>query len=154
MDGLAAFRKAPPGPGNRPPGDRHDGVAAARRVDDIANAVVYLASDKLARHITGQTLVIAGGMEGRWLWRPEKWIRPSPETRIMGWTAALQMTRAGTKWCVGPALAAGPPFNGETVRRRAATLPDCIVPAGAVLAARPADPHDRQLPRGRDGLRW
>jgi NAD(P)-dependent dehydrogenase (short-subunit alcohol dehydrogenase family) len=42
------------------------------RVDDIANAVVYLASDKLARHITGQTLVIAGGMEGRWLWRPEE----------------------------------------------------------------------------------
>jgi 3-oxoacyl-[acyl-carrier protein] reductase len=42
------------------------------RADDIANAVVYLASDKLARHITGQTLVIAGGMEGRWLWRPEE----------------------------------------------------------------------------------
>jgi GNAT superfamily N-acetyltransferase len=29
----------------------------------------------------------------------------------MGWTAALQMTRVGTKWCVGPALAAGPPFT-------------------------------------------
>ena len=42
------------------------------RADDIANAVVYLASDKLARHITGQTLVVAGGMEGRWLWRPEE----------------------------------------------------------------------------------
>jgi 3-oxoacyl-[acyl-carrier protein] reductase len=39
------------------------------RVDDIANAIVFLASDKLARHITGQTLVIAGGMEGRVLWR-------------------------------------------------------------------------------------
>jgi len=63
------------------------------RVDDIANAVVYLASDKLARHITGQTLVIAGGMEAAGSGAPRKWIRPSPETRIMGWTAALQMTR-------------------------------------------------------------
>ncbi len=42
------------------------------RPDDIANAVVFLSSDRLARHITGQTLVIAGGMEGRWLWRPEE----------------------------------------------------------------------------------
>jgi len=42
------------------------------RAEDIANAVVYLASDKLARHVTGQTLVIAGGMEGRQLWRPEE----------------------------------------------------------------------------------
>jgi 3-oxoacyl-[acyl-carrier protein] reductase len=42
------------------------------RADDIANAVVYLASDKLARHVTGQTLVVAGGMEGRWLWKPEE----------------------------------------------------------------------------------
>jgi 3-oxoacyl-[acyl-carrier protein] reductase len=33
------------------------------RPDDIAHAVVFLASDTLARHITGQTLVIAGGME-------------------------------------------------------------------------------------------
>ena len=40
------------------------------RVEDIANAVVFLASDILARHITGQTVVIAGGMEGRWLWQP------------------------------------------------------------------------------------
>jgi 3-oxoacyl-[acyl-carrier protein] reductase len=42
------------------------------RPDDIANAVVFLSSDKLARHITGQTLVIAGGMEGRLLWQPEE----------------------------------------------------------------------------------
>jgi 3-oxoacyl-[acyl-carrier protein] reductase len=39
------------------------------RPSDIANAVVFLSSDVLARHITGQTLVIAGGMEGRLLWR-------------------------------------------------------------------------------------
>jgi len=42
------------------------------RPEDIANATVYLASDKLARHVTGQTMVVAGGMEGRWLWRPEE----------------------------------------------------------------------------------
>src|SRR5208337_2334588 len=42
------------------------------RPEDMANAAVFLASDTLARHITGQTLVIAGGMEGRWLWQPNE----------------------------------------------------------------------------------
>ena len=42
------------------------------RPGDIANAVVFLSSDSLARHITGQTLVVAGGMEGRLLWSPEE----------------------------------------------------------------------------------
>lgn len=42
------------------------------RPDDIANAVVFLSSDALARHITGQTMVVAGGMEGRLLWRSEE----------------------------------------------------------------------------------
>ncbi|PYS30626.1 MAG: oxidoreductase, partial [Acidobacteria bacterium] len=37
---------------------------------DMANAAVFLSSDALAGHITGQTLVIAGGMEGRLLWPP------------------------------------------------------------------------------------
>jgi 3-oxoacyl-[acyl-carrier protein] reductase len=46
------------------------------RPDDIAHAAVFLSSDTLARHITGQTLVIAGGMEGRRLWRPDE-IDPS-----------------------------------------------------------------------------
>ena len=32
---------------------------------DIANTVVYLASDKLSGHLSGQSLTIAGGMEGR-----------------------------------------------------------------------------------------
>lgn len=39
------------------------------RPDDIAHAAVFLSSDTLARHITGQTWVIAGGMEGRLLWQ-------------------------------------------------------------------------------------
>jgi 3-oxoacyl-[acyl-carrier protein] reductase len=42
------------------------------RPDDVAHAVVFLCSDRLARHITGQTLMIAGGMEGRWRWQPEE----------------------------------------------------------------------------------
>jgi len=46
------------------------------RPDDIANAVLFLSSDTLARHVTGQTLVVAGGMEGRMLWQPEE-IDPS-----------------------------------------------------------------------------
>ncbi len=44
--------------------------------EDIAHAAVFLSSDTLARHITGQTLVIAGGMEGRLLWQPQE-IDPS-----------------------------------------------------------------------------
>jgi 3-oxoacyl-[acyl-carrier protein] reductase len=42
------------------------------RPEDIAHAAVFLSSDTLARHITGQTLVIAGGMEGRQLWLPNE----------------------------------------------------------------------------------
>jgi 3-oxoacyl-[acyl-carrier protein] reductase len=42
------------------------------RPEDIAHAAVFLASDSLARHLTGQILTIAGGMEGRLLWRPEE----------------------------------------------------------------------------------
>ena len=42
------------------------------RPEDIGNAVVFLSSDILARHITGQVLVIAGGMEGRQLWEPHQ----------------------------------------------------------------------------------
>ena len=38
------------------------------RPEDMANAVAFLASDELARHVTGQALVVAGGMEGRLLW--------------------------------------------------------------------------------------
>ena len=42
------------------------------RPEDIAHAAVFLASDTLARHVTGQNLVIAGGMEGRCLWQPDE----------------------------------------------------------------------------------
>ena len=39
---------------------------------DIANAVTFLASSKLAGHITGQTLFVDGGMEGRVLYQPDE----------------------------------------------------------------------------------
>ncbi|MEW6156810.1 MAG: SDR family oxidoreductase [Verrucomicrobiota bacterium] len=42
------------------------------RPDDVAHMAVFLASDTLARHITGQTIVIAGGMEGRVLWQADE----------------------------------------------------------------------------------
>ena len=38
------------------------------RPADIARAIVSLASPVLSRHVTGQRLVVAGGMEGRVLW--------------------------------------------------------------------------------------
>jgi 3-oxoacyl-[acyl-carrier protein] reductase len=34
-------------------------------VEDVAAQVVVLASDTLSGHVTGQVVVVAGGMEGR-----------------------------------------------------------------------------------------
>jgi 3-oxoacyl-[acyl-carrier protein] reductase len=42
------------------------------RPEDVAHAAVFLASDRLAGHVTGQITVVAGGMEGRWLWHPDE----------------------------------------------------------------------------------
>ncbi len=36
--------------------------------EDVARQVVVLASDELSGHVTGQVVVVAGGMEGRVLW--------------------------------------------------------------------------------------
>jgi 3-oxoacyl-[acyl-carrier protein] reductase len=44
---------------------------ALRRVAataDVASAVLFFASPTMARHVTGEALTIAGGMEGRVLW--------------------------------------------------------------------------------------
>jgi len=38
--------------------------------EDIALAVLFLSSPAAARHITGEVLTVAGGMEGRVLWEP------------------------------------------------------------------------------------
>jgi 3-oxoacyl-[acyl-carrier protein] reductase len=35
------------------------------RAEDIARAVVVLASDELSSHVTGELVTVAGGMEGR-----------------------------------------------------------------------------------------
>jgi NAD(P)-dependent dehydrogenase (short-subunit alcohol dehydrogenase family) len=40
--------------------------------EDIAGAILYLASDKLAGHVSGQTIIVAGGMEGRVLFTQEE----------------------------------------------------------------------------------
>ena len=41
------------------------------RPDDIANTVVFLASDRLAGHTSGEVITVSGGMEGRLLHTPE-----------------------------------------------------------------------------------
>lgn len=46
------------------------------RAADVATAAVFLSSSRLAGHLTGQTLVTAGGMEGRLLYTPDQ-IDPS-----------------------------------------------------------------------------
>jgi 3-oxoacyl-[acyl-carrier protein] reductase len=38
------------------------------RASDIAKAVLFLSSPLAARHVTGEVLTVAGGMEGRTLW--------------------------------------------------------------------------------------
>ena len=39
---------------------------------DITHAILYLSSDKLAGHVSGQTITVAGGMEGRVLFSKEE----------------------------------------------------------------------------------
>ena len=36
--------------------------------DDVAAAIVYFLSPRLSAHVSGETLTVAGGMEGRLLW--------------------------------------------------------------------------------------
>lgn len=47
-------------------------LPAIARPDDVAGAVLFLASDALAGHVTGQILTVAAGMEGRLLWQPSE----------------------------------------------------------------------------------
>ncbi|MCR4403959.1 MAG: SDR family oxidoreductase [Candidatus Acetothermia bacterium] len=42
------------------------------RPEEVARAIVFLASDRLAGHITGEILTVSGGMEGRVLHLPEE----------------------------------------------------------------------------------
>ena len=48
--------------------ERISRTMALRKVavaEDIARAVVVLASDELSGHVTGELITVAGGMEGR-----------------------------------------------------------------------------------------
>jgi 3-oxoacyl-[acyl-carrier protein] reductase len=48
--------------------ERISRTMALRKVataDDIARAIVVLASDELSGHVTGELVTVAGGMEGR-----------------------------------------------------------------------------------------
>ncbi len=42
------------------------------RAQDIARTVVFLASPLAARHVSGQVVTVAGGMEGRVLWQTDQ----------------------------------------------------------------------------------
>lgn len=42
------------------------------RAQDIASAVAFLSSPGLARHVSGEILTVAGGMEGRTQWSPDE----------------------------------------------------------------------------------
>ncbi len=59
----------------------HEGIRSAlqtmplrklARPEDIARVVVFLSSDRLASHISGQVITVAGGMEGRKLFEPHE----------------------------------------------------------------------------------
>ena len=48
--------------------DRATRTMALRKVaqvEDVARQILVLASDELSGHVTGQVVVVAGGMEGR-----------------------------------------------------------------------------------------
>jgi 3-oxoacyl-[acyl-carrier protein] reductase len=42
------------------------------RPDDVARVVVGLASPRMSRHVSGETITVAGGMEGRGLWPDDR----------------------------------------------------------------------------------
>ena len=46
-------------------------VRQIARPEDIAASVVYLSAPGMARHVSGEVVTVAGGMEGRRLWHPE-----------------------------------------------------------------------------------
>ena len=52
------------------------------RPEDIARAVLFVSSPLLARHITGQTLTVAGGMEGRSQWERDDIILENVRSRL------------------------------------------------------------------------
>lgn len=53
-------------------------LAKLARPEDVAAAIVFLASDRLAGHVSGAIIPVAGGMEGRLLGFPVKHSVPRP----------------------------------------------------------------------------
>ena len=53
-------------------------LAKLARAEDVAAAIVFLASDRLAGHVSGAIMPVAGGMEGRLLGLPVKHSEPRP----------------------------------------------------------------------------
>ena len=54
------------------------------RAADIAHSALFLASPVMARHLTGQVLTVAGGMEGRTLWEVETIDEDAVRARLRG----------------------------------------------------------------------
>ncbi len=52
------------------------------RPADIARAVLFLCSPLAARHVSGETLTVAGGMEGRVVWESDQVDAPAVRRRI------------------------------------------------------------------------
>ena len=106
------------------------------RPEDIASAVVFFASDLLAGHITGQTVVIAGGMEGRLLWPTELQMAPTSDDYCGG-----RVNCVCPGWTIVPRTAAKL-RNTKAVRRVTATMalktvarPEDIASAAVFLAS-------------------
>lgn len=54
------------------------------RPEDVARATVFLSAPFLSRHITGQTITVAGGMEGRVQWDENEIVLESVLSRLKG----------------------------------------------------------------------
>lgn len=53
------------------------------RAEDVARAALFLASPALSRHVSGQTITVAGGMEGRALWEADQVDRDEVLARLL-----------------------------------------------------------------------
>lgn len=54
------------------------------RAEDIAQSALFLCSPSAARHVTGQVITVAGGMEGRVLWERESIDEAAIRSRCSG----------------------------------------------------------------------
>ncbi len=54
------------------------------RARDVAGAVLFLSSPALARHVSGEVITVAGGMEGRVLWEREHVDEDAVRARVRG----------------------------------------------------------------------